>query len=104
MLLRLVEKRRGKKKRNNKKEESCKKNNFKYILEKRCKEEIDIKKTFQKYQLQKPRLILNGEAMIFLGSMRKKICLPPIDDGLLGANSRQPDHTFEFPVLQNPGD
>lgn len=103
MLLRLVEKRRGEKKRNNKKEESCKKNNFKYILEKR-KEEIDIKKTFQKYQLQKPRLILNGEAMIFLGSMRKKICLPPIDDGLLGANSRQPDHTFEFPVLQNPGD
>lgn len=44
MLLRLVEKRRGEKKRNNKKEESCKKNNFKYILEKRCKEEIDIKK------------------------------------------------------------
>lgn len=35
---------------------------------------------------------------------QRYICISPIDDGLLGANSRQPDHPFELPVLQDLGD
>lgn len=35
---------------------------------------------------------------------QKEDRLPPIDDSLLGANSRQPDDPFELPILQDRGD